>query len=90
MLQETAAAVQAPAVEVPTQAAGVHTRPIWKAELLAKQPLIKAAAEAPGMFGTYLEVDMTRLNALARSLKGDMVIPGVRAVSEETVTARAQ
>lgn len=88
VLEETAAAVQAPPAAAPTKAAGVHTRTIWKAEVTNKRELIKAAATDAGLV-PYLEVDLQKLNALARSLKGEMAIPGVRAVSEETVTARA-
>ena len=88
VLEETAAAVHAPLAAPKTKAAGVHTRTTWKAEVTDKAALIKAAAEDP-QIARYILVDMRNLNALARAMKADLSIPGVRAVSEETVSARA-
>lgn len=89
VLEEAAASTYAPAAPAPTKAAGVHTRTIWKAQVTNKAELIKAAAEQPEVFGMYIEIDMQKLNALARSHKASFAIPGVRAVAEETVSVRA-
>ncbi len=89
VLQETATQVTPPAAPPPTKAAGIHTVARWHAEVTNKRELIKAAAADPA-FAVYLSVDMTKVNAAARSLKEEMAIPGVRAVSETGVAARAR
>ena len=89
VLEETATQVAPPPPEAPTKAAGVHTVTTWRAEVTDKMALIKAAA-ADANLAPYLTVEMPKLNALARSLKGEMNIPGVRAVAETGVAARAR
>ncbi len=88
VLKETASQVAAP-VEAPTKAAGVHTVTTWHAEVHDLKALVKWAAENAGGCA-YLAVNMPALNEAARSLKGDMNIPGVRAVAETAVAARSR
>ena len=89
VLEEAATQVAAPPPPPPTKAAGVHTVTTWSAELTDKMELIKAAATNPSL-APYLSVDMTKLNSLARNLKAEMDIPGIRAVSTTNVSARAR
>lgn len=89
VLEQAATQVAAPPPPPPTKAAGVHTVTTWSAELTDKMELIKAAAANPTL-APFLEADMTKLNAQARSLKGEMDIPGVRAVPTTGVSARAR
>ena len=86
VLEETATQVAAP-VEAPTKAAGAHTVTTWHAEVDDLGALVKFAASGGGV---YLLPDMKSLNELARVLKGNMNIPGVRAVSETAVAARSR
>lgn len=60
-----------------------HIRETWSAEVVSMEELIKAIAHgiAPKQAVT---ADMTFLNGQARSYKGAMNIPGVRAVSKKT------
>ncbi len=88
VLTEAAAGAYAPQATAPTKAEGVHTRTTWKAEVTDAHAFIKAAVDDPNL-APYIQIDMQKLNALARSLKADMKIPGVRAVSEEAVAVRA-
>ncbi len=88
VLEESAAGTYAPAAPEPTKAAGVHTRTTWRAEVFDKAKLIAAAAADPAFRG-FLQPNMPGLNAMARGFQEKLDIPGVRAVSEETVSARA-
>lgn len=85
---------RAEAVEAPTVApadlpkGGVHLRQTWKAEVKDLKALARAVADgtAPEV---YLMANMVELNRMAREMKGDLQIPGVEAVAEEGVAARA-
>lgn len=86
--EQIAETVEAPTVEAPTLPSGpVHVRTTWHAEVVDLAALAGACAEGQQPIG-LIQADMTKLNAMARTLKGDLAIPGVRAVSEEGVTAR--
>jgi hypothetical protein len=50
--------------------------------------LLRAAAFDP-QIAALLDVNMTKLNGMARAMKSELAIPGVRAVSEESVAVRA-
>ena len=88
VLEETATQVAAP-VEAPTKAEGVHTVTTWHAEVTDMMALVKAVVENNVGVGC-LQPDMKILNEVARELKGEMAIPGVRAVSETAVAARGR
>lgn len=80
-----------PTLEVTTSApevAGVSVRVTWHAEVRDLLALVKAVAEGKQPL-SLLEPNMTQLNGLARTMKGDLAIPGVAAVSEEGIAARA-
>lgn len=87
--RETAALVTAPVAKVAeAKAAGVSTRETWKAEVTDKAALIAHVAANP-QFSGLLTVDQSALNALARSLKSSLTLPGVRVYAEQTLAARA-
>jgi len=76
-----------PAVQTYQKASGISTRETWSAEVTNIRLLAKAVAEgtaAPNLIAP----NTTALNGLARSLKGAMSIPGVRAVRDTATTVR--
>ena len=66
---------------------GISTRETWHAEITSIRVLahaIGAGNAAPNL----IQPNMTALNGLARSLKGAMNVPGVKAVAETTTAVR--
>jgi hypothetical protein len=87
--EERAADVQAPVVAAAEAPSGaVHVKVTWHAEVTDLAALAKACWEGLTVADAILP-NMPVLNAMARDLKGDLNIPGVKAVSEEGVAARA-
>jgi hypothetical protein len=79
--------VYTPPPETPkVELEGATVKTFWHAEVVDVMKLIKAVAngQAPS---NCLIPDMTVLNGLARSLKGQMNYPGVRAVSSSSMSA---
>jgi len=66
---------------------GVHSRTTWRAEVVDKMALIRYVAANPG-HASLLEPAMPALNALARSLRTGLAVPGVRAVAETQKVTR--
>lgn len=64
---------------------GVSSRELWSAEVTDKAALVRFVAANP-MWMHLLEPNMVAINGLARSQRGALAIPGVRAVS---ATSRA-
>lgn len=88
-LEHEAAAVQAPTVAPAETARGaIHVRVTWHAEVTNLAALAAAYAEGEQAVELILP-NMAVLNGLARTQKGDLNIPGVKAVSEEGVAARS-
>ena len=87
-LEEQAEEVPVPIVpsQVPATA-GVAFRTTWRAEVTNLKELVSACAKGKAPIA-LLQPNMTVLNAQARSLKKELQIPGVQAVSEEGVAAR--
>jgi dsDNA-specific endonuclease/ATPase MutS2 len=87
-LEEQAEEVPVPIVpsQVPT-AHGVAFRTTWRAEVHDLKALVTACAKGQAPLA-LLEPNMPVLNTQARSLKKELNIPGVRAVSDEGVAAR--
>jgi len=67
---------------------GVTTSTTWHAEITNLPAFIKHVAANPQLLN-LIEPNMTALNGMARSLRGAMNIPGVRAVSEMRKAVRA-
>jgi hypothetical protein len=88
-LEQRAETVEAPTVAQPEVPSGaVHLRTTWHAEVTDLAALAKACAEGQAPL-ELIQPNMAVLNAQARTFKGALALPGVQAVSEEGVTARA-
>ncbi len=75
---------------VPSQqpaVSGVSLRTTWRAEVHDLKALVAACAKGQAPLA-LLQPNMVVLNTQARSLKKELNIPGVRAVSDEGVAAR--
>jgi len=68
------------------QASGISVREQWSAEVTSLMQLVQAVAQGKVPI-LALTANTTFLNSLARSLKGTMDIPGVRAVVNKTMAA---
>jgi len=87
--EERVADVVAPTAAVAEAPIGaVHLRTTWHAEVTDLKALAAFASRTNRL--VLVQPNMPELNALARSLKNDLDILGVRVVSEEGVSARAQ
>jgi hypothetical protein len=91
-LAEQSANVMVAPIAIVTQAApkvaGISTRQVWKAEVFDKAAFIKYVAANP-QYLNLLDVNITAVNGMAKSLKDQMNIDGVRAVSESQIASRA-
>ena len=67
---------------------GISTRVIWSAEVTDKLAYLQHVLAHPELIDT-IEISMKPLNQMATALKDRLNIPGVRAVSAETMSARA-
>ncbi|GAA0721566.1 hypothetical protein [Dokdonella soli] len=85
------APVAVPAVIAP-KAAGIGTRENWKAEVVDFAALVTAAAAALANGDTtllgYLQADTKAIGQVARALKAQARIPGVRIYAEESLSVR--
>lgn len=75
-----------PATPAP-KAAGVSIRETWRAEVVDLGALVGAVAADPSKLNLLLP-NMPALNALARALKANLILPGVDAVSADSVASR--
>lgn len=80
------APVVAPTVAAPR---GVGLTQTWSAEVTSIQLLCRAIAEGR-LPAHYVEPNMTALNALARANKKSFDVPGCKAVTKSTVSARGR
>ncbi len=83
--------VSAPVVHVApavAKVAGVSSRGVWKAEVTDKLALVRFVAANPSWLH-LLEAEMSALNGLAKSQKGQLQIPGVRCVEVRGLALRA-
>lgn len=84
----TAAIVSAPPASIEKAAAqGVSFRENWKAEVEDIYLLCQYAVENPDYLN-LVEANMQALNTMAKGLKGNLKIPGVKAVCEKVLSAR--
>lgn len=81
--------VFAPPVVVPPthKVEGIAQRENWKARVVDKSALVKAAAGNP-MLMALLEVNQPALNSLARSMKSTLNVPGVEVYNDPIVSVR--
>jgi hypothetical protein len=85
------APVAMPVVALPA-AEGISTRATWKAEVVDFPALVKAAAEAhakgdPTLLG-YLQANEKAIGQVARALKAQARIPGVRIFAQDSLSVR--
>ena len=88
-LQAASDMVVAPTVKMePAKVAGISTTVRWSAEITDKVAFLQHALAHPE-FMEAIDINMKPLNQMATALKDKLNIPGVRAVSNETLSARA-
>lgn len=87
--EEAELAIVAPALPAETapKVAGASFRGTWKARVIDKAALIKAAAEKPEL-QNLLEVSTTAINAMAKAVKNASNIPGLEFYEDRTVATR--
>jgi hypothetical protein len=94
--EEKAAALEQKAEDVPElevvvpepEVEGISMRVTWRADVVDLLALVKAVAAGEQAL-SMIEPNMKQLNGLARTMKEDLAVPGVKAVSEEGIAARA-
>jgi colicin import membrane protein len=89
-LNATAAAIPERVV-LPSSApkiSGMATKTVWRAELTDKQALVKYVAEHPEWL-SLVDINTAALNSMARTQKGAMALPGVKAIEEKQLASRA-
>jgi hypothetical protein len=82
--------IEVPVVKVEAKTAhvdGVSSRTLWSAEVTDKVALLEFVL-ANRQFANLIEPNTSALNALARSLKAEFKIPGVRAISKTSRAVR--
>jgi hypothetical protein len=83
--------IETPVVKVEANTAhveGVSSRELWSAEVTNKAALLRFVLEHPEMLN-LIEPNMPALNGLARSMRREFKIPGVRAISKTTRAVRS-
>lgn len=91
VLEATAQVVTAPvpATTGTTKVSGISTRTSWNAEVVSLIDLVKFVAANPDNIG-LIEANQKALNGMAKALKENMHIPGVKSVSTESIAARSR
>ncbi len=79
--------VTKPVAETFEKSSSVSTRTTWKAEVYNYKLLCQSVVDGK-VSGEAIDANMPFLNKLARQEKGDLDIPGVKAVSETGVITR--
>ncbi len=87
VLQEMAEDVPLETPPPVERAAGTSVRQVWHGEVTDKRALLQAVLTGRASLD-LIDVNMPRLNQLARELKGDFNLPGARAVAEEQMAVR--
>lgn len=90
-LAAVAPPVNLPAMSAP-KATGVSSRATWKAEVVSLAELVKGAAagleRGDDTLLAYLQADTKALGQVAKALKAQARIPGVRVYAEESLAVR--
>lgn len=88
-LETTAAVLTAPVAQAePAKVSGIATRETWKAEVIDKAALVQHVAANLDLID-LLQIDQKALDSMARALKANLKIPGVRPVPTENLAVRA-
>ncbi len=89
VIAQEASAMNAPVtVAAPSKVSGISMRETWKAEVTDKEALVKFIATNPHLLN-LVDVNNSAVNQMAKAMKGNLNIPGVRAYAEKSVAARA-
>lgn len=67
---------------------GIATRKTWKVKVTDKQALLKHIVHVRPDLLPLVKIDLSGLNAQARSLKGELVLPGLEVSEEVSLAAR--
>lgn len=87
-VRQEAAVTSVPTVVAPPMATkGVSVRPVWKAEVVDFMALVKAVAEGKAPPKLLLPNEKV-LGELARSLQGDLDVPGVKVTESKGLAVR--
>lgn len=81
-------AVHTAVVPAPARVSGIATRSTWKAEVTDKAKVVAFIAANP-QFLNVLDVNQSALNQLAKAMKAELPIDGVRVYEERGMSARA-
>lgn len=88
VIEATAEVIPMPtATMAAAKASGISTRGTWKAEVMDKQALIAHVAANPDLLD-LLDINQSALNSLARALKANAKLPGVRVYEDKQIAAR--
>lgn len=68
--------------------AGISRRESWKAEIVDKGALLEHIVEKRPDLLPLVKIDGSALNGMARSLKGELHLPGVEVSKEASIAAR--
>ncbi len=83
--------IRTPKVAPVPKVEGVSFRETWHAEVIDLPALVRyCATESPALLALYLQANMAPLNQAARTMKGQMNIPGVKAVCDKSVSATSK
>ena len=89
-LEEQAQVHEAPVIQsAAPKLEGIHTRVTWKAEVTNKMEFVKYVIEKRPDLLWLIEINQSKLNAQAIALKESLDLPGIKAVKEESITARS-
>jgi len=88
ILEAPPAPIVAPAPPVAAKVSGITYSNRWKAEVTDLKALIKAIAEGKAPIALVM-TNTTALNAVAKSLKNEVMYPGVRVWSERVASSRS-
>ncbi len=70
--------------------AGISSRETWSAELVDFKALIAAAHNGDSLALTFLTFNQSAANKVASAVKGGLSVPGVRAVVDTNIAAKAR
>ncbi len=88
-LRQTAEAQIAPVVtSAAPKLAGISRRETWKAEITDKRLLLNHIVNEQPDLLPLVKIDGSALNGMARSLKGELDLPGVDVSKEASIAAR--
>jgi hypothetical protein len=89
ILEAPASPIVAPALQPKAQVAGISYSQSWKAECTDIRALVLAVAQGKASI-TLLEANQVGINQMARALKSEFQVPGIRVWSEKVVSSKSK